>query len=52
MLKEAGIGVAMENGVDEAKAAADYITVSNDADGVAAALECFVLGQDGSRSWT
>ena len=52
MLKAAGIGVAMENGVKAAKESADHITVSNDEDGVAVALEQLVLGQDGGRSWT
>ena len=39
MLKEAGIGVAMGNAGDAVKAAADYITSSNNEDGIAAALE-------------
>lgn len=34
-IKMCGVGVAVENGLDEAKAVADYITESNDADGVA-----------------
>ena len=38
MLKQAGIGVAMENASDTVKAAADYITLSCDADGVAAGI--------------
>ena len=38
MLSWAGIGVAMGNGVDEAKAAADYVTTSVDQDGVKNAL--------------
>ncbi len=41
MLLWAGLGVAMENAVDEAKAVADALTLSNDADGVAAAIEKF-----------
>jgi len=41
MLQEAGIGVAMGNAADEVKAAADYITLSNNEDGIAAALEAF-----------
>jgi hypothetical protein len=42
MMTMSGIGVAMENGMEEAKALADYITLSNDEDGVAAALEHFL----------
>lgn len=44
MLRAAGFGVAMANAQDEVKAAADYITLSNNEDGVAAAVERFVLG--------
>lgn len=43
MIAAAGIGVAMGNGHEEAKAAADFITLSNDADGFAHAIERFVL---------
>ena len=43
MMREAGFGVAMANGVDEVRAAADYITVSNDEDGVAKVIEKYVL---------
>lgn len=39
MMTMAGIGVAMGNAVEALKARADYVTVSNDEDGVAAALE-------------
>lgn len=39
MLMAAGIGVAMENGEEEVKRMADYVTVSNEEEGVAAALE-------------
>lgn len=42
-LKFCGIGVAVANGIDEAKAAADYITESNDADGVAKFIEQHIL---------
>ena len=43
MLAAAGLGVAMENACPEAKAAADVLTDSCDADGVAKAIEkyCF-----------
>ena len=46
MLKEVGFGVAMANGADEVKEVADYITLSNEEDGVAAAIEKFVLNPD------
>lgn len=39
MLRAAGIGVAMGNASQAVKDAADYITASNNADGIAAALE-------------
>ena len=39
MLAWAGIGVAVANASDEAKAAADFVTNSNDEDGVAMVLE-------------
>lgn len=41
MLRRAGIGVAMANGSEEAKKSADFITLSNDEDGIAFALERF-----------
>lgn len=43
MIKYAGLGVAMDNAIDELKEIADYITDSNDNDGVAKAIEKFVL---------
>ena len=43
MVKMAGTGVAMANAAPEVLAAADYVTLSNDADGVAAALRHFGL---------
>ena len=39
MLKLAAVGVAMANAADEIKAQADYVTLSNDEDGVAEALQ-------------
>ncbi len=39
MIKAAGTGVAMANAIDEVKEAADLITLTNDEDGVAVALE-------------
>lgn len=43
MLKEVGIGVAMSNAGEEIKAAADYIALSNDEEGVAHFIEEYVL---------
>lgn len=43
MIEKAGFGVAMENGNPKVKAVADYVTVSNEEDGVAKAIEKFVL---------
>ncbi|MBQ8599693.1 MAG: HAD family phosphatase [Oscillospiraceae bacterium] len=43
MIRLAGIGVAMGNAEDAVKAQADYVTASNDEDGVAKAIEKFVL---------
>jgi hypothetical protein len=44
MIKFAGLGVAMGNGDDDVKAAAGYVTDDNNCDGVAKAIEKFVLG--------
>ena len=41
MIQAAGIGVAMSNACPEVLAAADYVTLSNDEDGVAAAFAHF-----------
>lgn len=43
MVKYAGIGVAMENAVDEVKQVADYVTDSNNEDGIAKVVEKFVF---------
>ena len=43
MIEVAGVGVAMANAVDEIKEIADYVTLSNDEDGIADYLEKFVL---------
>ena len=45
MLKSAGIGVAMANALQPCKDVADYVTLSNDEDGVAAAIEKFCFGE-------
>ena len=41
MVREAGVGIAMENGEESVKEAADYITATNDEEGVARAIELF-----------
>ena len=46
MIEAAGIGVAMGNAIDLVKEAADYITLSNDEDGIADYLEKFVLKRE------
>jgi Cof subfamily protein (haloacid dehalogenase superfamily) len=43
LLGSAGLAVAMENGREELKKEADYVTASNREDGVAQAIEKFVL---------
>ena len=43
MIEAAGVGVAMANAAPEVLAAADYVSCSNDEDGVAKALEHFGL---------
>ena len=43
MIKYAGLGVAMGNAFEEVKKIADYITLSNEEDGVAEVIKKFVL---------
>lgn len=43
MLKQAGIGVAMGNALASVKAVADYVTVTNDEDGVATAISKLLI---------
>jgi len=43
MLRDCGLGVCMANGSEDAKAASDVITLSNDEDGVAYYIENFIL---------
>lgn len=45
MLRYAALGVAMGNASAEAKAAADYITASNDCDGLAQAVDALLEGR-------
>lgn len=44
MIKFAGVGVAMANAKDEVKAVADFITGSNDEDGLVTVVEKYILG--------
>ena len=46
MLRDAGMGVAVANAMESCLAAADDITDSNDEDGVAKAVERFVLSEE------
>lgn len=43
MIRDCGLGVAMGNAQDSIKEAADFITLTNEEDGVAHAIETFVL---------
>ncbi|MGP1419065.1 MAG: Cof-type HAD-IIB family hydrolase [Sphaerochaetaceae bacterium] len=43
MIRRAGLGICMSNGTPAAKAAADYVTASNEECGIAKALEKFVF---------
>lgn len=45
MLQLAGMGIAMGQAPDSVKACADYITASNEEDGVAAAVEKMILAE-------
>ena len=44
MIKAAGLGVAMGNALDTVKAAADTVTLTNDENGVAAAIRKYIFG--------
>lgn len=46
MIQMAGIGVAMANGEEALKRLADYVTATNDEDGVARAIERFALSSE------
>lgn len=43
MIEQSGIGIAMGNAVDKLKEKADYITLSNDEDGIALALDKYLF---------
>lgn len=45
MVKYAGLGVAMGNATEEVKESADFITSSNDEDGIAEVIEKFILNK-------
>jgi 5-amino-6-(5-phospho-D-ribitylamino)uracil phosphatase len=49
LLEAAGMGVAMGNAADAVKARADAVVMGHDEDGVAEAIERFVLQRSGSR---
>ena len=44
MIEYAGVGVAMANAQDIVKKHADYITLSNDEDGLVPVVDKFILG--------
>lgn len=43
MIREAGLGIAMANGIEQIRLEADGVTLSNDEDGAAKAIETYVL---------
>ncbi|MEG0857514.1 MAG: HAD-IIB family hydrolase, partial [Terrisporobacter sp.] len=45
MIEYAGLGVAMGNATEDIKDLADYITLSNDDDGVAHVINKFILNE-------
>ncbi len=45
MINYAGLGVAMGNGIEKVKAISDYITDTNDNDGIAKVIEKFILSK-------
>lgn len=45
MIEQAGVGIAMENGCQEVKALAKWVTASCDMDGVAVGIERYCLGK-------
>lgn len=46
MIEKAGLGIAMENANPRIKEVANFVTLSNDYDGVAYALEKFILNEE------
>lgn len=51
MIQKVGLGVAMANASEEVKEAADYVTAGNEEDGVAKAIEKFVLNEKEEKEW-
>lgn len=49
LIETAGLGVAMGNAVDSLKAIADYVTKSNNDEGVRHVIEKFILNLEGSN---
>lgn len=49
MIRAAGIGIAMKNGADDTKSAADWIAPGCDDDGVAAGIEKYALAASDSK---
>lgn len=49
MIQYAGLGVAMANAQEVVKQGADYITLSNEEDGVAAVVEKFIFNETSTR---
>jgi hypothetical protein len=47
MFRQSGVSIAMGNATPEVKARAKYVTYSNEEDGFARAMECYVLGEMG-----
>ncbi len=45
MIRYAGIGVAMANAQEKVKQAADFITDSNDEDGIVKVIKKFILNE-------
>ena len=43
MIKYAGLGVAMANANEDIRLKADYVTLSNEEDGVAKVIDTFIL---------
>ncbi|PDO10520.1 MAG: hydrolase [Candidatus Reconcilbacillus cellulovorans] len=50
MIEAAGLGVAMGNAVEPLKAVADFITATNNEDGVRLVVERFILGREPSTT--
>ena len=46
MIEYAGLGIAMDNAPGEVKSRANFVTSSNDEDGVAKVIEKFILELD------